>query len=192
MTTVEQWFGAHFADLHPLIRDLHRNGGTLRGRITVDFDNGLAGWVGRRLARRLGIAIDCAEQLLNVRIHDAADGLHWDRQFNGTREFRSLFVPVGSYPHGHWIENSGALKLRLHVRIVAGGWHWMPAGAQLGPIALPPWMLGSTVAYKEIIEGCYNFQVKIRLPLLGTILRYGGLLALEANDTDDVNARSHS
>ena len=45
-------------------------------------------------------------------------------------------------------------------------------------------MLGSTVAYKEIIEGRYNFQVEIRLPLLGTILRYGGLLALEANDAD--------
>ena len=192
MTTVEQWFGAHFAELDPLIRDLHRNGGVLTGRIAVDCGNGLAGWIGRRLARRLGIPTDRAEHVLKVHIHDAADGLHWDRVFNDTSVFKSLFVPVGNYPHGHWMETSGALNLRLQVRVVAGGWHWVPAGAQLGPIVLPRWMLGSTLAYKEIVEGHYNFQVEIRLPLLGTILRYGGLLALEANDAADVNARSHS
>jgi hypothetical protein len=54
-TAVTHWFGPHFAALHPLLQALHRSGGRLSGRVAITFGKGPAGWIGRRLGRRLGL-----------------------------------------------------------------------------------------------------------------------------------------
>ena len=138
----------------------------------------LARVIGRRLARKLGIPPREGEVALKVSIHSTAQALHWDRTFNETSEFRSVFTPVGHYPDGHWIESSGSLRLRVGVAIVNGGWVWEPRGGQLWGLPVPTWLLGHTSASKQIELGLYQFTVRIDLPLLGPVLAYGGRLAL--------------
>ena len=52
---VEFWFGEGFSGLHPLLQRLHRQGGVLEGEVELATGAGLAGWLGRRLAGKLGI-----------------------------------------------------------------------------------------------------------------------------------------
>lgn len=175
---VEAWFGEGFQRLHPMLQQLHRSGGVLSGQVNVSFGRGLAGVIGRRLARKLGIPPVEGAVDLKVSIHSTATALHWDRTFNENSEFKSVFTPVGHYPDGHWIESSGSLRLRVGVGIVNGGWVWEPRGGQLWGLPIPTWLLGHTSASKQIELGLYQFNVRIDLPLFGNVLAYGGQLTL--------------
>lgn len=177
-TTAETWFGTAFAELHPLLQDLHRKGGVLRGPVEVDFGTGLAGWLGQRLARRLGVPSTAGTHQLEVEIHSASGVLHWSRRFNGSSRFVSRFRPVGVYPSGHWVERTGPLTLLLGVQVVDGGWHWRHRGTRWLGVPLPRFLLPRTLASKAIEEGGYRFSVEIRMPLLGKVLGYAGTLAL--------------
>lgn len=177
---VTRWFGPHFADLHPLLQDLHRHGGQLRGPVAVTVGKGVAGWMGRRLAAKLGIPVGEAAQHFVVDIRHAEDALHWDRQFANGATMHSRFVPVGSWPDGYWIEHSGALQLRLTVDVVEGGWYWRLLGMRLAGLPLPIWLFPKPQAYKRIEQGRYRFCVAFTLPLVGEILCYQGLLAVSA------------
>jgi hypothetical protein len=73
---VEQWFGPGFSHLHPLLQQLHRQGGSLSGPVAIHFGRHLSGWLGRRIARRMGIPSSGSNHTLEVRIHSADDGLH--------------------------------------------------------------------------------------------------------------------
>lgn len=174
---VEQWFGAAFTLLDPQLQALHRHGGLLRGPVRLDFGTGLAGMVGRLLARRLGIARAPGAATLEVDIaHDGA-GLHWSRRFNQGPTFTSVFEPHGSYPHGYWLERSGPIELRLQVALVDGAWHWQQRRLRLAGVVLPHWLMPMTVAAKQVIDGKYVFSVDIRFPLLGSVLSYRGELS---------------
>jgi hypothetical protein len=180
-TAVTQWFGAGFARLHPLLQDLHRHGGCLRGPVSIRFGRGLAGWLGRRLARRLGIPLDTGqEHQLEVHIRHDGGVLHWDRRFDDTQRFPSSFRPHGQWPHGYWIEDTAAIALRLRVEIVDGGWYWRCIGARKGWLPVPAWLLPRSDAYKRIEQGRYRFAVSFALPLFGELLAYEGLLVASA------------
>lgn len=182
-TAVSHWFGPAFGQLHPQLQALHRHGGTLQGPLTIRFGRGLAGLAGRRLARRLGIPTEGGAHRLQVCIHHRDGRLHWDRRFDDGTRFASTFRPCGRWPDGSWIEETGALALRLQVDVVDGGWQWRCIGARLGRWPLPLWLLPGTHAGKRIEAGDYRFDVSIALPLLGEVLGYGGLLQL-AGDGD--------
>jgi hypothetical protein len=145
-TAVEALFGPAFGQLHPLLQALHRSGGTLRGRVDVRFGRGLAGVVGRRLARRLGLPPCDGPVPLIVDIHGTGTALHWDRRFGQASTFFSTFTPVGHHPTGRWVESLGLLRLDLGVSIVDGGWVWQPrGGGRLGGMPLPAWLLPRAV-----------------------------------------------
>jgi len=182
-TAVSRWFGPAFAQLHPQLQALHRRGGKLQGPLTIRFGRGLAGILGRRLARKLGIPTDGAAHRLQVGIHHLDGHLHWDRRFDDGARFASTFHPYGQWPDGGWIEQTGAITLRLQVDVVDGGWQWRCIGARIGGWPLPLRLLPRTRAGKRIEADDYRFDVSIALPLLGEVLGYGGLLQL-AGDGD--------
>ena len=175
-TVVEDWFGGAFCDLHPLLQRLHREGGVLSGDVDVQFGAGLAGVLGRRLAKRLGIDHERATNRLEVTIYSDHEGLHWNRRFNDRGEFRSTFVPVGRFPQGHWAERTGSIRLLLQVAIVNSGWHWRHMRTYASGLPLPAWLAPRTIAFKEIDGDRYRFRVDIGLPLFGTLLSYSGRL----------------
>jgi hypothetical protein len=176
--SVESWFGPSFSLLHPQLQALHRSGGTLRGPVQLSYGRGLAGVVGKRLARRLGIPEAAGTATLEVDIRSDAAGLHWGRRFNQGPAFDSLFQPVGSYPSGYWIERSGQLALQLSVAVRDGGWHWEQTRLAICGVPLPRWLMSRTAASKIFHNGHYDFSVDIRLPVLGSVLAYQGWLDL--------------
>lgn len=177
---VEAWFGDAFAALHPRLRALHERGGTLRGDVEVAFGRGIAGAVGRRIARRLGVPTTSGAHALDVDIRSDAHALHWNRTFDGRDEFRSAFVPSGRYPSGHWIERSGAFSLELGVDVVDGAWHWRRRATRFRGIRVPKLLHPATSASKRVDGGLYRFAVEVRQPLVGKLFAYSGTLALVA------------
>jgi Domain of unknown function (DUF4166) len=179
-TAVTAWFGPRFPALHPLLQALHRRGGRLSGTIGIECGRGLAGWVGRRLARRLGIPTDRTERGFAVEIRHGDGVLEWHRQFDDGSRVTSLFRPIGTWPEGCWSETTGPLRLTLTVDVIEGGWHWRPLSATLGRLPLPIALFPRAEAYKRIEAGRYRFVVAFTVPGLGMVLRYGGLLDAEA------------
>jgi hypothetical protein len=173
---VTRWFGTHFDDLHPLLRELHRRGGTLHGDVDIQFGTGVAGWLGRRMARRIGIPTCSARMPFEVRISHTHDALQWDRRFGADQWMESTFTPRGTWPDGCWIECTGAVTLRLRIEVIDGGWYWRCVGARLGRMPLPLWLLPTTRAYKAVRAGKYVFHVGLALPALGKLLSYEGVL----------------
>ncbi|MBB4817006.1 hypothetical protein HNP29_000363 [Pseudomonas alcaligenes] len=175
---VERWFGAGFAGLHPLLQQLHRQGGVLQGEVELATGSGLAGWLGRRLAAKLGLQLGARRVPLRVDIHSDEAGLHWNRRFAESATLVSLFRPVGHWPDGHWEESTGALRLALKVDSHDGGWRWVPIAAWVRGLRVPLFLLPRTTAYKRIEDGRYHFFVGFSLPGLGTLLSYSGGLEL--------------
>lgn len=173
---VVHWFGEGFGGLHPLLQALHCGSGDLSGEVSLQFGAGLAGVVGRRLVRRLGIPESAGPHHLNVEIgHDAAN-LQWNRCFDRACHVRSSFRPKGHWPDGYWIENTGPLELKLAVDVVQGGWHWRTVAVRLHGVRVPLWLIPRSSAYKRIEDDRYRFFVGFSLPMLGEVFSYSGLL----------------
>jgi hypothetical protein len=171
-----RWFGPRVAQLHPLLQALHRHGGRLHGEVAVERGRGLAGWIGARLLRRLGLPAALGRVPFEVHIHHEGGVLHWDRRFGARDWVRSQFQPVGTWPRGWWIEQTGPVRLRLSVDVVDGGWYWRCLGVRLHRLPLPLWLFPRTTAYKRIEDGRYRFCVRFDVPLLGRVLEYSGRL----------------
>jgi hypothetical protein len=172
---VECWFGEAFSQLDPKIQQLHRDGGTLTGTCRVSVGTGLNGFLGRYLARRLGIPRSGSNQLrVSISVED--DALVWKRSFNANGDFVSRFAPVGRYPDGYWVESTNALQIILGVEIVNNGWQWRQRGIRRGRIRLPNWLAPRVEASKIIRAGHYDFHVVISAPVFGILLSYGGRL----------------
>ncbi|TQV87991.1 DUF4166 domain-containing protein [Aliikangiella coralliicola] len=172
---VKNWFGPKFDELHPLLQNLHLSGGQLAGEIEVSFGSGLAGIIGRRIAKKLGIPGGGKHQL-EVCISHHSDGLHWDRTFDGNQQMKSIFKPVGTIESGYWLEKTGPMKMKITVDIIDGGWHWRCLKLSFLSIPVPLWMIPQSKAYKQIEDGQYRFYVGFFMPVLGKLFSYGGLL----------------
>jgi hypothetical protein len=162
------------------LQDVHRRGGCLHGEVSVRTGSGLAGWLGRRVARRMGIGVLPERQSWRVHIYHDGAGLHWDRHGADGLVARSLFVPVGQWPTGYWLENTGRLHMKLTVDVINGGWHCYPLALRIGPLWWPAALLPRVHAFKCIEQGRYRFVVAVYFPLLGRVFGYEGLLAHDA------------
>lgn len=176
-SVVSRWFGPAFDQLDPLLQDLHRHGGRLEGDIELSFGRGLAGLLGRRLARKMGLPTQPGNHRLAVDISHDPSTLYWDRCFDGGQRMASVFQPAGHWPDGFWIERTGAIELRLGVELVNGGWFWRLRSARIGRLPVPRWGLPRSEAGKIVVDGRYRFFVAFSLPLLGRLLCYGGDLS---------------
>ncbi|WP_223671057.1 DUF4166 domain-containing protein [Kangiella shandongensis] len=172
---VKNWFGNRFNDLHPLLQQLHIRGGQLRGDVNITYGKGLAGVIGRRLAKKMNLPSMGTQQLTVTISHDER-GLRWSRQFNQSDTVTSLFIPVGTIEQGYWIEKTGPVSMKLTVDIRNGGWFWRCLEVKAGRLSLPLWLIPGSTAYKVIENDRYRFHVEFSLPVLGTLICYQGLL----------------
>lgn len=178
---VKNWFGAEFESLAPELRRLHINGGELEGNIQVSYGAGLAGLIGKRLAKKLGIPAP-GKHHLRVTISHLEDKLHWQREFNSKDKMLSTFKPSGNANSGFWLEETGPIKMRLTVDVKDGGWYWRCLKLTMFNIPIPVWLVPKSKAYKRIHQGQYQFYVGFTLPMLGKLLSYEGLLDAKYND----------
>jgi hypothetical protein len=183
---VERWFGPQFAALHPLLQQLHRHGGTLRGPVEIGRGSGLAGWLGERVARRMGLPPPGAAEL-TVTISHERGRLRWARRFDvadRSVEMVSWFEPLGAWPRGHWVETTGPLRFEMGVEVDDGAWLWRVLRARWHGVPVPIQLLPNSRAGKRIVDGDYAFEVEVTAPLLGPLVWYRGRLALAASPAD--------
>ena len=81
----------------------------------LQFGTGAAGWLGRHIARNMGLPHDAGRIPLEVTISHTRDELVWARRFGTHAPMVSRFAPVGQWPHGHFRERTGALQFELTV-----------------------------------------------------------------------------
>lgn len=172
---VKAWFGQAFENLAPELKRLHTNGGELEGLIQVSYGKGIAGLIGKRLAKKLGVPVS-GEHHLRVIIEHEDDKLLWQREFNSENKMLSVFKPRGTIANGYWVEETGPIKMSLTVDIKDGGWHWRCLKLTVFGIPVPVWLVPKSKAYKRIIQGKYEFYVGFTLPLFGKLLSYEGIL----------------
>lgn len=178
---VQNWFGPAFDQLHPLMQKLHTHGGILKGDVTISYGKGLCGFIGRRLAKKLGVPPPGSHQL-EVTIFHTKQALHWHRNFDNQGEVKSVFIPHGRKKHGgYWLEKTGSIEFLLDVDVINSGWHWRCIQAKAFGLSLPQFLLPRTTAYKQVEHNQYRFYVGFTLPLLGELLCYSGLLAINAD-----------
>jgi len=176
---VTHWFGQDFHTLHPLLQYLHRQGGELSGDVTVSYGTGLAGIIGKRIGKKLGIPQKSGRITFKVSINHSDEYLYWNRVFDNQMPMNSIFQPIGHYPDGTWRETTGKVVLELGVKIVNGGWFWVQKKVSIAGISVPKWLMPNTTAYKTVEQGQYHFVVSISLPLLGKAVGYEGDLEIQ-------------
>jgi len=177
---VKKWFGEGFKNLDPLIQQLHlSNRGVLHGQVILEYGSGLSGVIGKRLGGKLGLPVSEGTKNLKVEIESKNGLLVWSRLFDSQYKMVSKFKPLGTYPDGHWQEQTGVVRLDLGVEISNGGWYWVQKNVWYKSRRLPVWLFPSSQAYKRIVDGKYEFSVSISLPLFGKIIQYDGLLELQ-------------
>jgi len=179
-----KWFEDSFDELSPLLQKLHVHGGQLTGPVFINIPTGATGFIGQKIAKKLGIPINKGSHSLQVEIKHSNDGLHWNRCFDGINKMESVFKPIGKKSNGYWIETTGTTRLKLTVDIKDGGWYWRVLEAKVRGIKIPLWLFPKTNAYKIIEDDSYRFYVGFSVPLLGEVLSYSGLLQAELNQQE--------
>ena len=173
-TLTETWFGPHFQTLHPQLQALHRQGGVLRGEVNFTYGSGIAGLLGKRIAKRMGVADLTSPSAFRVEIQHTHEAMIWRRIFNDSVVCESAFEPKGSYEDGYWIEKTGAVQVELGVRLTDKAWHWDCRRVLLHGIPLPSIIRPVVRAHKRIEEGIYCFSVEFSHPWLGKLFSYEG------------------
>lgn len=99
----------------------------------------------------------------------------WTRSFAG-RRFTSVLGPLGER---RLSERFGPFTFTLRVDVDADGALTLePVSGRLGPIPLPSWLTPLGVSYERAgPDGAFAFDVDIRLPGVGRVVRYRGRLA---------------
>lgn len=180
-TITESWFGPSFDQLHPDLQAIHRFGGKLSGKVSLHYGKGIAGFLGKRIAKRMGVAALKSPSDFEVFIEHNQYAMTWRRIFDSTAVCESMFVPVGEFPAGYWIEKTGAVSVELGVRVEYGAWHWDCRRVLLHGVALPGFMRPVVKAHKRIEGGKYCFSVEFSHPWLGVLFGYEGVTALRLN-----------
>jgi len=177
---VKEWFGEGFDHLDPLIQELHLSRrGVLQGDVVLEYGRGVSGVIGKRLGAKLGLPATEGAKNLKVQIESKNGLLVWSRLFDSQYNMVSKFKPIGSYPDGHWQEQTGMVKMDLGVTIKDGGWYWVQKNVWYKSVKLPIWLFPSSLAYKRIVDSKYEFSVSISLPLVGKLIHYSGALEVQ-------------
>ncbi|MDY0873513.1 DUF4166 domain-containing protein [Dongia rigui] len=169
LNALQLCLGADFAHLLPVVQQAHLGPIELRGHVSVTRGRGL----GALLASVLNMPAANPQCFLIVSGDHLSDRMIWRRSFDG-KKLESNFLLDG----GHLIEMMGRLKLRLKPRVNAGRLHYELRSAYFGRIPLPRCLMPTLVAWEGEAEGFYEFEVEIRLPLIGRLVRYAGKLTL--------------
>jgi hypothetical protein len=165
--------GPAFEPLPAAIRRAHTPRGTLRlsGEAAVE---GAETAPGRWIARVFGFPPAADAVPVEVEIAATPEGEHWTRSFGG-RCFRSRMRPHER--PGFIREGFGPFSFDLALSADAEELRMRVDGWRLGRLPLPRRLAPRSEARETVdAAGRFRFEVPIRLPLLGRLVRYSGWL----------------
>lgn len=165
--------GADFSRLPEVVQRAHRGQIQLAGTVAVERGTGICALIGA-IMKLPPTARACA---MTVQGEHLPDRMIWRRDFAG-RRLENNFSKAGDY----LIETMGPLRLRLKPEVAGGALHYRLVDIRLGPVTLPSWLAPRLTAWECERGDRYEFNVNIELPVLGRLVRYGGVLELAAQD----------
>lgn len=152
----------------------------LKGMVALHFGKGAAGFIGKRIAAKLGVPLQHCEHELQVAIRHENGKLYWVRCFDRQDIVQSVFIPFGSYGEGYWLEKTGPITLKLTVDIIEGAWLWRVMAIRFFGVRLPMFLCPGSTAYKKVADDSYQFHVGFSMPWTGRLFCYEGNLVFEA------------
>ena len=163
--------GDAFTQLPDTIQRAHVGKIRLSGYARVTRGNGLARWLGDIM----GLPTAADRVAMTVEGNHLADRMIWNRRF-GDRQFRSCFRLDG----GRLIESLGPFRLWLRLEVRDQRLHYVLERATILGLPVPRALAPQLEAWEGEHDGRYDFAVEVRLPVLGRLVRYEGLLELMA------------
>ncbi len=166
--------GAAFSALSPQIRAAHDINGRHQFSGTAAVERG-EGMLSRLIAAIIGFPVPGKDIPLKVMMSVSRGRELWQRDFDGER-FRSRQFAGAGRNSGLLMERFGLLTFGLclvrngdRLRLVERNWNLF------GP-PLPRFLMPKIDAYEDVIDGRFNFHVRISVPLAGLIVGYEGWL----------------
>jgi hypothetical protein len=167
----ERVLGEAVARLEPQIQALHRTQ-LARGRARVERGRGPFAWLA---ALAFGFPPSAEDVPVEVSFTARAGGELWTRNFAG-RRFHSLQTEGRGAWAGLIRERFGALSVDLAVVVKDGGLDLVVRRWTLLSLPMPLWLAPGGAAGERVTDGRFRFDVEIKVPLIGRLVRYRGWL----------------
>lgn len=177
-----------FGRLPEPIRTIHsrRHCASASGRCDVDRSGNPFALLIRALFRMPRAGRDLP---VTVRFTQRGGTEHWERDFSG-RVMRSR-LSRARIP-GEISERFGACVFTIRLRWDGTRLHYQIVKGKLFSIRLPRALLPRVAAFEQVVDGCFRFDVSLRLPLVGLLAHYRGWLVpneMEAVQAPDMPAQ---
>lgn len=163
--------GAAFDALAETVRRAHI------GRIRLDGPARVSrgGTLANLLANAMGLPPASERVAMSVEGDHLHDRMIWNRQF-GDRRFASCF----RLRRDRLIESLGPFRLQLRLEVRDRRLRYVLERVTLFGVRVPRALAPDLEAWEGERDGRYDFAVEVRLPLIGRLVRYEGLLDLAA------------
>ena len=163
--------GEGFDQLPETVRRAHVGTIRLSGQACVTR----GGTIANIVANAMGLPPAADRTAMTVEGDHLPDRMIWSRRF-GDRKFESCF----QLQQGRLIESLGPFRLRLRLDVRDQRLRYLLERVTLFGIPVPRSLAPSLEAWEGERDGRYDFAVEVRLPLIGRLVRYEGLLDLPA------------
>lgn len=166
--------GPAFEQLPQVVQTLHRPGAQAQWRGTARVDGGET-WPARVVARIVGFPGTVDTIPVTVTLTRKGRAELWQRDFNG-QTFQSLQWP-GQGRHDHLLmERFGPITVALAVTVRDGRLDLIPQSWSFLGVPLPRFLMPQGPCFETANGRDFCFDVTIRAPLIGRIVRYRGQL----------------
>ena len=169
LNAVQLCLGDVFDQLPDQVRRAHVGRIRLGGHARVTRGGGIAS----ALANLMSLPAAAERVAMSVEGEHLPDRMIWNRQF-GERRFRSCF----RLDHCRLIESLGPFRLRLRLEARDRRLHYVLERVTILGLRVSRGLAPDLEAWEGERDGRYDFAVEVRLPVIGRLVRYEGLLDL--------------
>lgn len=179
-----QILGPSWSDLADSVRRLHETGSGLNATGTFRVrrgDNRLA----RLLATLAGMPKAGDAVPMQLVVEAFVGGEDWRRSFGG----RPLVSKQGDHPSGLLLERMGSMEMRFALAVENGALGYQSRRVTLClsllRVPLPRWLAPRVTAWeKPGPDGQVQISVESRLPLVGRLISYEGMIVVDKTGPD--------
>ena len=133
------------------------------------------GTIANIMANIMGLPATADRIAMSVEGDHLPDRMIWNRRF-GNRRFESCFT----LRHGRLVESLGPFRLQLRLEVRDHRLRYVLERVTLFGLPVPRALAPQLEAWEGERDGRYDFAVEVRLPVIGRLVRYEGLLDLVA------------
>ena len=173
--------GDAWAALPQPIRELHTvsDAATYVGVCTVQRGRSPLAWM---VASIIGFPKAGLDQPITLHMTAQADGERWTRNVAG-RSFSSMQRAGRARSRALVREQFGPLAVDMALVVAPGCLGYVVRRWSLFGLPLPLWLGPASKAVESVEDGAFRFDVEIRHPLVGLVVRYAGKLARQPAQT---------